>query len=116
MKKLSLAIFLIIGCTSLNIQAKEQMDSSKHFEHKKEMQECDMPPPREHNGDMKPPKEHNGEHKKCKMSKDKKKLKKHFESAFLDCIGKKEGDIIISKSHHGEEIEKKCTLMSVPIK
>ena len=50
------------------------------------------------------------------MSKDKKKLKKHFESAFLDCIGKKEGDIIISKSHHGEEIEKKCTLMSVPIK
>ena len=106
MKKLLLAIFLIISCTSLNIQAKEQIDSSKHFEHKKEMQECDMPPPREHNGD----------HKKCKMSKDKKKLKKHFESAFLDCIGKKEGDIIISESLHGEKIEKKCTLMSVPIK
>lgn len=54
--------------------------------------------------------EHSHQHK------DKDKGKKRFDRSFLECLGKKEGEIIKTESHRGDKIEKKCVLVAIPIK
>lgn len=59
--------------------------------------------------------ESHGEHNDHKHD-NKEKHKERFNRAFLECLGKKEGEIIKVKSHRDKEVEKKCVLISVPIK
>lgn len=48
-----------------------------------------------------------------KQQEEKNKIKKE---SFLNCVGKKEGDIIEMEFEDGEVISLKCTLVALPIK
>lgn len=92
MKKILLAAVLL-SLGSFNLQAQESHDEHNNHKHK----------------------QFHGEHSLHKHD-NKEKHKERFNRAFLECLGKKEGEIIKVKSHRDKEVEKKCVLISVPIK